>query len=302
MKPALILFFVLFLAGSASAVSFDISQSKLNYSSVTAGSTSVLPLTLYVRSNKTMTATMKTDEDIAGWVTLNQTPVIIQPYTPTTIYVVLTVPDDAPHKTHQYKIYFSVMEYSQEGVMGVNIALRIPVAVSFDITGNWSSEVYAINEAIIRGDFKHKNLVLEESNNGDKLLITQYRLNISRDGYIIRDMLHEGRILPYSSTSTQLPLDTTNLGDGRYELYVSVVIKGKEHASLQMPFSIGEPQTEESTMETTTTTIETQATSTTTMPEAGTGTGSQILYVIVAVVLLLAVFITLRFYLRPRSR
>lgn len=292
--------FSLIAAGHASGVSFDISKSKLDYADMPPGTFKSMTVTLYVRGDKTMTCSITAEDEIKDWFSLNESSPLIYPYTAKTVNVDLRVPKDAVHKSYSSKVYFLISEYSPSASgMGVDVVLRMPVEVIFDVIGNGSIGTYSIYKTEVVGQ-EDKKIVLSESNNGSRIILLDYLINLSNEQGVIKSLTQKGKIRPYSTRNAELPLDMPNLAEGKYAVDILVTSEGREYAKLKINFTVS-PYVAEATATTTLQeSTETPEQTSTTMPEQKDY--SQIKTYLLVGMLLLINFACIAYLLYKRSR
>jgi len=275
---------------NASGVSFDVSKSSLDYGEVSPGSFSSMSLNLYVRGDKTMVCTLSAEGEIKDWVKMNESRVLLQPYTAQAVHVDLRIPEDAAHKSYSSNVYFSVSEYSPSGAgMGVTAVLRMPVAVAFDVLGSGSKGVYTIQQADMASNTK--KIVLKESNTGSRILFLDYNISISDKKGDTKTLAKKDKIRPYSTRNLEIDLSPLNLAEGKYTAQILVTSNEKEYANLKLDFTLSTisiETTPTTIILLTTTTLGTDATipTVTTIPEK-TGDTKNRTYMLAAILILI---------------
>lgn len=292
------------LVGSVNAISFETGKSQLNYTTVIPGSSNSLPINLYMRSNSTAICTMSAEDPIKTWVSINESPITLYPYTSKTVYVNLKVPKNATRMEYSSKIRFSISEQSVTGSdMGMSVGFNIPVNIYFEVVENMS-DPYRLNRVMVDG-ILNKKLVLNESNIGDKILVLDYDISISsQDNVSMENLVHKDRIIPYLTRITKIDLNTTYLGEGEYTLDLLVHSNMREYAKISLNFTIPVlTPIPENTEATTTTLEENITTSGPTTNETYTPSVKPPPYVTITVLILLVVAVAYlirhRFF-RPR--
>lgn len=272
---------------TACALSFDVSPSMLNYTTVHPGDSTALPVTLYLRSNKSLMCSMSAEESIKKMAGMDVNPLPLAPYTAKSVYVNLTVPADAEAGVYNSKVYFSITEPSGLTGMSFGLGVSIPVSVYVKVLAN-ATKAYSLTGVGITGG-KNMVLVVNESNMGSSLLVVEHSIKTSRDGRVVKTLAYKNNLLPFNSKTTELDLNTSSLSEGTYDVQLS--IRGKDiQEDRTLAFTIIPSET--------TTTQPVEETPTTTQPAPAGESSPTVLYITLIMaavaVALAAVYLLLR--------
>lgn len=278
MKKLACLMLLCIMASYGTAISFDVSPSKLNYAAMQPGTSKTIPVTLYLRSDKNILCTMDADESLGGLLAMDENPVMLSPYQAKTVYVNLTVPENSPLREYEGRIYFSITEQPGSEGMSVSLGVSMPLSVRFIVMEN-ESRAYRLKGVELTGE-KNKMLVIDESNTGTTLLALEHNIKISSGERLIRIVSYKNNILPMNSKTTEVDLNTTSLPAGAYDVQLS--IRGESvQENKKMRFTILPAEKQTTTLPAQATTQPTQPPSTA-KKDAGTA-----LYAVLAVMALL---------------